>query len=142
MPKNKSAILSFMKPIQISNILHFLALCPGHSSVPYRPKPRHWKSNQQFAKEPRTVGEQIKKRRLEIGWFQRDVAAKIGISSASVSDWERGVTVPSRRMKKKIQEFLKFREAPVSIEQRFHLCKICGMSESSPERCLFENICK
>jgi transcriptional regulator with XRE-family HTH domain len=87
------------------------------------------------------VGEQIKKRRVEIEWFQREVAEKIGIFSASVSDWERGVTVPSRRMKKKIQEFLKFREAPASIEQRFHLCKICGISESSPERCLFENIC-
>jgi transcriptional regulator with XRE-family HTH domain len=83
---------------------------------------------------------QIKKHRLELGWLQRNVAAKIGISSASISDWERGITSPSRRMTKKIHEFLDYKPFPVPKKRPFN-CQLCGISEGSPEHCLFEKIC-
>src|ERR1039457_7733368 len=91
-----------MQPIYIKNILLLLSLCPVHTSRLHRPYPQHWKSNQRIPLQPQTLGEQIRRHRLELHWFQTDVAAKIGISSASVSNWERGITSPSRRMTKQI----------------------------------------
>jgi len=41
--------------------------------------------------------------------FQREAAAKIGISIASLSKWECGVTKPSHRMTSVIQKFLNSR---------------------------------
>jgi transcriptional regulator with XRE-family HTH domain len=77
---------------------------------------------------------------LELCWLQRDVAKKIGISPTSISDWERGVTSPSRRMRKKVREFLDHKPIPTLKKQPFD-CQLCGISETSPERCLFENVC-
>jgi DNA-binding XRE family transcriptional regulator len=127
--------------MQIKNICLLLSLGPIHVSRPYRPFPRHWKSNQQHPAQPKTLGEQIKGYRLELGWFQREAAIKIGISSTSLSNWERGVTRPSRRMKKKIQDFLEYTPVPIPKQQHFSACQICGISEVSSERCLFENLC-
>jgi transcriptional regulator with XRE-family HTH domain len=88
---------------------------------------------------PQTLGEQIKKHRLELLWLQTDVAAKIGISSASVSNWERGSTSPSRRMTKKIREFLGYTPPVLAPKKRINgsYCWNCGISENSSERCLF-----
>src|ERR1700722_1814822 len=105
--------------MQLKNVRLLLSLCPLHISRPYRAPPRHWKSNQKAPARPKTLGEQIKKHRLELRWLQRDVAAKIGISSPSISDWERGITSPSRRMKKKIREFLDYKPIPMLKKQPF-----------------------
>jgi len=133
-----------MQPLHIKNILLLLSLCPVQTSRPRRPYPRHWKLNQRIPVQPQTLGEQIKKHRLELHWLQSDVAAKIGISSASVSNWERGITPPSRRMTKKIREFLGY-TPPVPVPRKRSpdsYCWKCGISETSPERCLFERFCK
>lgn len=134
------AAISFMQSPHIKNILCLLSLSPVHTSRPHRPLPRHWKSNQKFCFQPQTLGEQLRKHRLELQWLQTDVASKIGISSASVSDWERGITSPSRRMTKKIQEFLGYTPKIRVREKRSpnSYCSTCGISEASPERCLFE----
>ena len=133
-----------MQSPDIVNILCLLSLSPVHTSRPYRPLPRHWKSNQKFCLQPQTFGEQLRKHRLELHWLQIDVAAKIGSSSASVSDWERGITSPSRRMTKKIQEFLGYTLMVLVRGKRSPnlSCSTCGISEASSERCLFEAACK
>lgn len=41
-----------------------------------------------------TVGERIKKTRKDKGWSQKDLAAKLGISHALVSQYERGERNP------------------------------------------------
>jgi DNA-binding XRE family transcriptional regulator len=127
----------------IKNILLLLSLFPLQTSRPRQLYPRHWKSNQRIPLHPQTPGEQIKKHRLELHWLQTDVAAKIGISSTSVSNWERGITSPSRRMTKKIQAFLGH-NTPTPIPKTdpydFH-CPLCGISNISDERCLFAKIC-
>src|SRR5580658_497395 len=97
-----------MQPLPIKNILRFLSLYPVQISHQFRPKPRYWKSNQHIPTIPKTLGEKIKKHRLELGLFQRDAAAKIGISSATLSNWERGIIIPERRMQKKIRDFLSY----------------------------------
>jgi transcriptional regulator with XRE-family HTH domain len=70
--------------------------------------------------------------------------APLEISSASVSNWERGITSPSRRMTKKIREFLGYTPPVLVLKKRGlgSYCWKCGISETSPERCLFERICK
>jgi transcriptional regulator with XRE-family HTH domain len=98
--------------------------------------------NQRIPLQPQPLGGQIKRRRLELRWLQTDVAAKIGISSTSVSNWERGAKSPSRRMTKRIREFLDYipKIIPKVHRNDFH-CQICGISNTSSECCLFEKIC-
>jgi transcriptional regulator with XRE-family HTH domain len=97
-------------------------------------------------RQPRldTLGEQLRKHRLELLWLQTDVTAKIGVSSASVSDWERGITSPSRRLTKKIQEFPGYTPKALVRKKRCpnSYCLTCGIFEASSERCLFEAVCK
>jgi transcriptional regulator with XRE-family HTH domain len=127
---------------QIKKILLLLSFCPAHTTRPYRPYPRHWKSNQRILVQPQTLGDQIKNHRLELHWLQTDVAAKVGISSTSVSNWERGITSPSRRMMKKIQEFLDCPPERARKTQRDSFCcRMCGISNVSTQPCLFEKTC-
>jgi transcriptional regulator with XRE-family HTH domain len=92
--------------------------------------------------QPQTLGEQIKNHRLELHWLQTDVAAKVGISSTSVSNWERGITSPSRRMTKKIQEFLDCLPKPTpKIQRKSFCCRMCGICNVSIQPCLFEKTC-
>jgi hypothetical protein len=44
-------------------------------------------------------------------------------------------------MTKKIREFLAYKPIPILKKQPFD-CQLCGISQTSPERCLFENACK
>ena len=100
------------------------------------------KSNQQAPAQPQTLGEQIKKHRLELHWLQARVAKKFGVSPTSISNWERGITLPSRRMIKQIQEFLNFTPKSIpKVRKNNFCCQICGISNISPECCLFEKIC-
>ena len=133
-----------MQSPNIENILRLLSLFPVHTSRPRRLFPPHWKSNQQIPFQPQTFGEKIKKHRLELHWLQTDVAARIGISSASISNWERGITSPSRRMTKRILEFLICTPPVPVLKKRSQnaSCCLCGISEISTERCLFEMVCK
>jgi len=47
------------------------------------------------AKPPRTLGERLKAWRLERGLEQRDVAAMLGVQSATVGRWERDQKRPA-----------------------------------------------
>jgi transcriptional regulator with XRE-family HTH domain len=131
-----------MQQIQLKNIRLLLSLFPFHISRPRHIFPPHWKSNQRAPAKPKTIGKKIKRHRLELHWLQIDVAKKIGISSTSVSNWERGITSPSRRMTKKIQEFLDCPHKPTpKIQRNSFCCRICGISNVSAEPCLFEKTC-
>jgi hypothetical protein len=57
-------------------------------------------------------------------------------------NWERGITSPSRRMTKRIQEFLDFTPKLIpKIQENSFCCQTCGISNTSSECCLFEKIC-
>jgi DNA-binding transcriptional regulator YiaG len=90
----------------IRNIRLMLAAGPIHSKVHRTPHPPFWRSNQRLPNEPRSVGKQIKMRRLEFHIFQAEVAKAFGVSPVCVSRWERGVSEPSRRFRKRIRDFL------------------------------------
>jgi len=131
-----------MPSINLKNLRILLSLGPVHTSTPRRLFPPHWKSNQRPPANPKTIGEKIKKYRLDHHWLQRDIAKKIGISATSVSNWERGITSPSRRRTKRIQEFLDCPPKPTpKIQRNSFCCRICGISNVSTEPCLFEKTC-
>jgi transcriptional regulator with XRE-family HTH domain len=135
-------LLVVMRPIDLKNIRILLSLGRVHTSTPRHLFPPHWKSNQRAPAKPKTIGEKIKRHRLELHWLQIEVAKKIGISSTSVSNWERGITSPSRRMTKKIQKFLDYTpKLTPKIQRNNFCCRICGISNVSTEPCLFEKTC-
>jgi transcriptional regulator with XRE-family HTH domain len=45
--------------------------------------------------EPKTVGDHIKKKRLDLGLLQKDVARQIGVKTACLTPWERNLVKPS-----------------------------------------------
>jgi transcriptional regulator with XRE-family HTH domain len=55
---------------------------------------------------PQTIGEHLKKRRLERGLEQDQVATIIGVTWMSVSNWERGIYRPTKRAMSPIIDFL------------------------------------
>ena len=61
-----------------------------------------------YPTSPKTVGEIIRKRRLDLGLLQRDVAAQIGCDTATVTNWEKGRSTPDLKHVAKVVEFLEF----------------------------------
>lgn len=60
-----------------------------------------------------TIGDHIRKRRLELGLLQKDVAALLGCHEASVYKWENGHSVPQIHFNPLIISFLGY--VPFSI---------------------------
>jgi len=61
-----------------------------------------------YPEEPRTLGEHLKRRRLDLGLRQRDVAAELGVTAQTVQTWESGKHRPPVRLVPGIQAFLGF----------------------------------
>ena len=59
-----------------------------------------------------TIGDHIRKRRLDLGLFQREAAAQIGVAEASVWNWERGGMKPESRYLPSIISFLGYNPLP------------------------------
>ena len=59
-----------------------------------------------YPREVKTVGEAIRKRRLDLGLRQRDVGAIIGCDKMSVLNWEKGHTSPATNKISDIRSFL------------------------------------
>jgi DNA-binding transcriptional regulator YiaG len=55
---------------------------------------------------PKTIGERLKKKRMDMGLFQKDVARIIGVSTDTVVNWEKGRTKPSRNSLDRITQLL------------------------------------
>lgn len=56
--------------------------------------------------EPRTLGEHIKKKRLEIKLTQREAGEQLGVTLFTVINWEYGVRKPAIRHLPAIRQFL------------------------------------
>lgn len=67
----------------------------------------HWWALKGGAKlKPKTIGEHLKKRRLDLGLDQQQVADRMGVIWNSVSNWERGIYRPSKRAMPNLIAFL------------------------------------
>jgi DNA-binding XRE family transcriptional regulator len=62
-----------------------------------------------YPKNLETWGDHLKKRRLDLGLLQKDVARIIGADKTSVFNWENNLMAPSLRFIPKLIEFLGYR---------------------------------
>ena len=54
----------------------------------------------------RTLGERIKKWRLEHGLFQKDLAKMIGVDEMTIVNWEKGRTKPVKKSLERLEKIL------------------------------------
>lgn len=59
-----------------------------------------------YPTELRTIGDHIRKRRLDFGLLQREVALRIGVDKSTVFNWEAGTAKPNRRALSGVIAFL------------------------------------
>jgi transcriptional regulator with XRE-family HTH domain len=67
---------------------------------------RYLKTVKGYPSQPKTVGEHIKKRRLDLGLKQTEVAARLGMHFTSLQLWERGIGDPGVKPLPEIIRFL------------------------------------
>ncbi len=65
-----------------------------------------------YSDQPQTLGERLKKRRRELGLFQRQVAKQMGISVETLINWEKDRTVPAPAQFKPVIAFLGYDPSP------------------------------
>jgi len=56
-----------------------------------------------LVKEPVTLGDHLRRRRLELGLYQKDVAAQIGVTTSTIWNWEHGWAVGYQYLPKLIR---------------------------------------
>jgi transcriptional regulator with XRE-family HTH domain len=65
---------------------------------------------------PQTWGNHIKKRRLELGRYQAQVALILGVTESTVTNWEKHRTNPTLHLLPKIIEFLGYDPMPTETK--------------------------
>jgi transcriptional regulator with XRE-family HTH domain len=65
-----------------------------------------------------TLGDHVKKRRLDLDLLGNDVAAQIGVHPTTMGNWEHNRTAPDLNLIPRIVEFLGY--APYSIPEGFY----------------------
>jgi len=65
----------------------------------------------EFTQDPVTLGDHLRRRRFELGLYQKDVAAKIGVTTSTIWNWEHGWNIDLRSMPR-IIEFLGYNPIP------------------------------
>ena len=59
-----------------------------------------------YPKQLKTFGDHIRAKRLDLGLLQKDVAGIIGVSTDTITNWEKGRNQPMHWYYLKIQNFL------------------------------------
>ena len=59
-----------------------------------------------YPENPQTLGELIRKRRIDLGLSQPEIARILGVSYSAATDWEYDDTRPLKRFWGKIKDFL------------------------------------
>jgi transcriptional regulator with XRE-family HTH domain len=132
-----------MQSPHLENIALLLSLQTVHIKVPRIPYPPHWKTGQRLSESQQSLGDQIRMHRLELHWLQADLAKAIGVHVVSISNWERGIASPSRRVVKRIQKFLDYTWQTVPENTSTGSCaRQCEKCETTGQLCLFQRLCK
>jgi transcriptional regulator with XRE-family HTH domain len=67
-----------------------------------------------YPKAIKTIGDAIRKKRLDLGLRQKDVAKIIGCDKTTILNWERGHTHPSANHRRQVTIFLARNRVPKS----------------------------
>jgi transcriptional regulator with XRE-family HTH domain len=90
-----------------------------------------------YPHDPQTLGEHVRRVRLDRGQWQKDVAREIGCSKASLLNWERGRAEPEVRFLPGVLRFLRYdpRPAPRTLGERIRATREAeGLSEEALAR--------
>jgi len=90
-----------------------------------------------YPKTLKTLGDHIRKTRLELGLFQREVAKKIGVTESTVWRWERNETSPPARFIPAIITFLGCDPSPpprLFSESLLKTRKLLGLTQKAMAR--------
>jgi DNA-binding XRE family transcriptional regulator len=68
------------------------------------PYPHLWKHAQTVPTQPKTLGEHIRKHRIERHFLQAQLAKILGVNRISIQNWERGIYKPGPKMVGRIIE--------------------------------------
>ncbi len=66
----------------------------------------------ELTKDPITLGDHLRRRRLELGLYQKDVAIQIGVTTSSIWNWENNCSSITLRCMPKVIEFLGYNPIP------------------------------
>jgi len=77
-----------------------------------------------YEESPKTLGEHLRKCRLELGLLQKDVAARHNVTAWGYRNWENGRTTPGTLLYRRIVEFLGFYPHPAPRSLGHRLLKI------------------
>lgn len=73
-------------------------------------------------KDPQTVGQHIRNKRIQTQLLQKDVAKIIGVSEDCITYWENGRSEPQIQFMPKIIEFLDY--VPIEVDSATHRGKL------------------
>ena len=62
--------------------------------------------------QPQTIGDHIRRRRLQVKLLQHDVAEQLGVDKTSVFNWEANTSRPAKRYMPAIIKFLGYNPLP------------------------------
>jgi DNA-binding transcriptional regulator YiaG len=66
-----------------------------------------------YPKDPKNLGERIRKKRMDLGLTMREIAESLGVSETTVYNWEIRNRKPYRRTEEKLKVILKLnKETP------------------------------
>ena len=65
-----------------------------------------------LVKEPVTLGDHLRRRRIELGLFQKDVAIQIGVTTSTIWNWENNWSSITLSCMPKVIEFLGYNPIP------------------------------
>jgi DNA-binding XRE family transcriptional regulator len=65
-----------------------------------------------YAREPKTLGQHLKKRRMELGLFQRDLRERFQLEKETYANWEKDRRFPAMKHWPGIIEFLGYDPNP------------------------------
>jgi len=80
----------------------------------------------------KTLGDHIRKRCLDLDLLQREVAAKLGVTPLTITNWEGNATTPMCHYTKRILEFLGYNPSPPprTLAEKLVRCRmILGLSQ-------------
>lgn len=59
-----------------------------------------------YPKDLRTFGNHLRKKRLDLGLSQKEMAARLRVSAGTLYNWEKSLTSPQQRLIPRIHDFL------------------------------------
>lgn len=101
-----ASICSFSLSLTLSSRCRALPIYHLEIKAFRPPYPRRWSGKQASAVKPRTVGEHVRRKRLQQHVFQADLAKLFGVDIGSVRNGEQGIHQPAEAYMPRIMAWL------------------------------------